>query len=122
MRLYQRKILCPILLDGLEDDDDRMIDSGMFRMTASDEDPVSRGKNNKKNSGNKGNKKEEKKKPAKESPKEQGGKKAEGKAPKNASASTNPPPTEKKNKGKFVFLVFFLVFRSECNCFTTCCI
>ncbi len=86
-----------------------MIDSGMFRMTASDEDPVSRGKNNKKNSGNKGNKKEEKKKAAKESPKEQSGKKAEGKAPKNAPASTNP--TEKKNKGKFLF---FFWFRPEC--------
>ncbi|EFX89290.1 hypothetical protein DAPPUDRAFT_220428 [Daphnia pulex] len=73
-------------------------------MTASDEDPVSRGKNNnkKKDGGGKGNKKEDKKnktekKEATKEPKN----KAEGKASKTppASSSTNAP-AEKKNKGK----------------------
>lgn len=74
------------------------------RMTASDEDPVSRGKNNnnkKKDGGGKGNKKEDKKnktekKEATKEPKN----KAEGKASKTppASSSTNAP-AEKKNKG-----------------------
>ena len=71
-------------------------------MTASDEDAVSRGKNNKKKDGGhgKGNNKQEDKKnktEKKEATKEP--KKAESKAPKTPTASSANSPTEKKNKG-----------------------
>lgn len=75
------------------------------RMTASDEDPVSRGKNNKKKDGGKGNKKEEKKNKTEKKEATKEPKKAEGKASKTPPASTNPP-AEKKNKGTADFSFF----------------
>ena len=71
-------------------------------MTASDEDAVSRGKNNKKKDGGNGkgnNKKEDKKNKTEKKEATKEPKKAEGKASKTPTASSANSPTEKKNKG-----------------------